>query len=117
MSRISQRNQTITLFHADGTEEEESQLPGKWCICGHCDGRGTSSSYLGAFTASEWREQDDDFKEDYMAGHYDRPCDDCGGTGKVWGIAWERCTPEQQRALQEEIDYQAEVAAERRYGA
>jgi len=106
---------TLTLYHDDGTEEV-TQLPGRWCICGQCDGNGTSSAYLGAFTSSEWAEQDDDFKHDYLRGDYDRPCESCGGTGKVWSIDSRKLTKAQRQALQDEADYRAEVAAERRMG-
>jgi hypothetical protein len=107
---------TLTIYHEDGSETE-TQLPGRWCICGQCEGRGTSSAYLGAFTASEWAEQDDDFKDEYIRGGYDRSCDECNGSGKVWSIDYKKCTPEQRAALDEEAEYQALVAAERRMGA
>lgn len=68
----------------DGSIDElEVELPSQWCICDHCRGSGGSSSYLGAFTSEEWHQQDEDFRRDYMAGAYDRPCDACGGSGKV----------------------------------
>lgn len=55
----------------------------KWRICPRCEGEGTSSAHLGAFTSEEWTEQDFEFQEDYMAGAYDRTCEECSGTGKV----------------------------------
>lgn len=67
----------------DDTAEIEVHLPALWCICTDCQGTGRSSAYLGAFTSDEWREQDDEFKDDYMAGRYDRPCDGCDGLGRT----------------------------------
>jgi len=58
-------------------------MSSKWRICPRCEGEGTSSAYLGAFTADEMAEQGEDFREDYIAGRYDRTCEKCLGTGKV----------------------------------
>ncbi|MES1993164.1 MAG: hypothetical protein V4457_06060 [Pseudomonadota bacterium] len=55
----------------------------RWAICSRCDGEGKHSGHLGAFTGSEWEQEDDDFKERYMQGDYDRACERCEGTGKV----------------------------------
>lgn len=71
------------LYLKNGSEKK---LPVKWCICGQCDGDGNSSAYLGAFTSDDMRDMDDDFMDDYFAGNYDRPCDHCGGTGKVQDV-------------------------------
>ncbi len=68
-----------TLYTEDDGEVE---LPFKWEICGQCRGHGTSSRYLGAFTADQMRE-DPEFAEDYMNDEYDRTCETCGGSGKV----------------------------------
>jgi hypothetical protein len=113
VTAIATSQTASTIYHDDGSETVE-QLPGEWCICGHCEGHGTSSSYLGAFTSSEWAEQDDDFRRDYMRGEYDRACERCGGSGKVWGIAYDKLTPEQLHALEEERDAAAYIAAEER---
>lgn len=51
----------------------------KYQVCPTCEGEGQSSAYLGAFTASEMEEQGPEFMEDYIAGRYDRPCDECQG--------------------------------------
>src|ERR1039458_2455528 len=60
------------------------ELPTHWEICGECRGEGKSSEHLGCYTASEFAESfDPDEAEDYFNGVYDRPCSDCGGTGKV----------------------------------
>lgn len=54
-----------------------------WEICEHCEGHGTNSHHLGAYTHEEMTELGDEFIEDYTNGKYDRSCVDCNGTGKV----------------------------------
>lgn len=113
---------TITIY-GDRTEHAVI-LPCRWVVCPSCNGAGTSSAYLGAFTASEWEDQDQDFREEYMAGRYDRPCDACNGRTTVSRIDRKRLT-RWQRKLVAEYDRQrrdfAEIdaisAAERRMGA
>lgn len=94
-------------------------LPYKWEICGHCRGEGKSSSYLGAFTWDDLREQGDEFIEDYFAGNYDRDCDCCDGTGKVPVADMDRMSEFQQKKweeqIQAEIEYESERAAENRH--
>lgn len=64
--------------------DQEFQVPAKWAICDRCEGSGGSSAWLGAFSAEEFAEQFDyDEQADYFAGKYDRPCEFCGGSGKV----------------------------------
>lgn len=91
---------TITWEDDDGVEHV-TDVPARWEICGDCRGRGGSSEHLGAFTAEDWAEQDDDFRADYLAGVYDRPCSSCGGDGKVRvvDVARSKLTDEQRRAL------------------
>lgn len=104
------------LIENDQGEEIEVQLPAEWHICESCRGSGGSSAHLGAFTADEWREQDEDFQRDYMQGMYDRACDECNGAGKVLAIDHERCTSEDHKAaiawLQDEAEADADVRAE-----
>jgi hypothetical protein len=114
----------FTFTNADD-EEEVVTLPSKWCICGGCNGDGTSSAYLGAITMSDrepggsW-EDPDEFR-DYMSGAYDRECERCIGTGKVRVVDEECCNPVHLKAyndhLEEERDYERMCEAERRAGA
>lgn len=93
-------------------------IPHRWEICEQCEGHGGSSAHLGAFTSSEWAEQDDDFKRDYLRGDYDRPCGHCGGTGKIQVPDVTRCTFAQKRELVElrqAARHKAEADAEARY--
>lgn len=69
----------LVIYNGD---DSETPIPCKWVICGTCRGEGKSSAYLGAFTADQMAE-DPDFADEYMAGGYDRTCDECGGRGSV----------------------------------
>jgi hypothetical protein len=106
------------LYNDDDTETE---LPFKWCICSACEGHGKSSAYLGAYTMDEMADAGPEFQEDYMAGHYDRPCDPCGGLGRVKVADQRVMTKEQRRAWREQRRADSEMdaieAAERRMGA
>ena len=63
--------------------------------CSACNGRGSSTSHIepdgGGFTSNEWSEMDDEFREGYFAGHYDRRCNVCNGTGKVDYVEFDEC--------------------------
>jgi len=114
---------TISYENRAGERVTET-LPTRWHICDECDGEGKTSRAVecdgGGFTASEWAEQDDDFREDYLAGRYARACTVCRGSGKVRLVDHERLTDEQAEYLQEEAEasrwISAERAAERRFG-
>lgn len=103
-------------YDLDHGEPVTVRLPAHYAICDRCQGRGTTSRHLGSFTQSEWAEQDEDFKEDYLSGAYDKPCG-CDN-GKVLIVDRERCsTPEQLAALSHMDDmaqFEAECRAERR---
>ena len=78
-------------------------LPGHWEICGDCRGEGKSSAYLGAFTR-EQMDEDPEFFEDYMEGRYDRPCEECGGSGKAWYVKEEALNEEQKAEYEQALD-------------
>lgn len=80
-------------------DENGARLPGHWTICENCRGDGKHSKHLGSWTSSEWAEEDRDFQEDYLAGHYDRICEECKGSGKLWEVDVSRCTFGQKRLL------------------
>jgi DnaJ-class molecular chaperone len=62
-----------------------------WIICPTCEGDGQHSRNLGSFTQSEFEECfDDDSREDYFAGVYDRQCETCRGAGKIRESQMER---------------------------
>lgn len=89
--------------------DEPHELPTKFEVCHQCRGHGTSSAYLGAFTGSEWAEQDDEFKEDYIAGRYDRTCETCNGLRVMPYVDEARCDPELLKAYQEQERSLAEM--------
>ena len=101
-------------------EGEIVHLPYKWEICSQCRGEGMSSAYLGAFTWNELDEQGEEFIEEYFAGVYDRPCDCCHGSGKITFPDYDKMTEEQvkryEEKIQEDIEYEAMVRAEKRMG-
>lgn len=101
-----------TLYCDDGSEIE---LPFKWEICQACNGHGKSSSYLGAFTHDEMRDEGYEFMEDYMAGHYDRACDTCGGSGKIKIADRARMSKSHWREWKAQLQADAECEAESRH--
>lgn len=114
----------ILFLEADGGTEIE--LPWKWEICCACEGHGTDRGANvecdgGGFTASEWAEQDDDFRAAYLSGAYDRPCDGCDGLGRVNVADLARMSPEHVAAWHSQIANNAEARridrAERAMGA
>lgn len=118
---------TLTIYGDRG--EHFVTFPAKWAICPRCEGCGTDRGASvecdgGGFTASEWAEQDEDFRDDYIAGRYDQPCVPCKGLGRI-EVPDQRHLNRHQRKLLAEFVRQerdnAEIdamqAAERRMGA
>lgn len=111
-------------IYTDG-DSVEHDLPAKYEVCSSCEGSGVTCSHVecdgGGFTSSEWAEQDDDFKEDYLAGRYDRPCPDCKGKRVVLVVDEAACNPELLKLYRKQQDEVAETyrieAMERRFGA
>ena len=100
----------ITMVDDEGLESEV-MLPALWQICSYCQGAGKSSSHLGAFSSEDMAEQGPEFLEDYLAGVYDKPCDNCSGSGKVLVINEQACTsPEQKAALKYANDVAEQIA-------
>lgn len=117
-------NIDISIFRND--EEEVLTVPARWAICPACEGCATDRGASvecdgGGFTASEWAEQDDDFKRDYLSGRFDRPCTHCKGLGRVQVPDLDALDPADRQAyeqsLRDDADYRALCAAERRMGA
>jgi DnaJ-class molecular chaperone len=113
---------TVTIY-GDRTEHAVT-FPSRWAVCPSCEGEGKTSQHLGAFTASEWEEQDDEFREEYLAGRYDRACENCKGRTTISVIDEEKLTRWQKKLLAEYRRQCADFreldgieAAERRMGA
>lgn len=62
-----------------------------FAVCPSCEGRGSSSAYLGAFIAEEMSQQSEEFAEDYFSRAFDRPCDTCRGQRVVARCAVSGC--------------------------
>tara|TARA_R100000781_G_scaffold96640_1_gene60623 strand:- start:573 stop:950 length:378 start_codon:yes stop_codon:yes gene_type:complete len=67
----------------------------KKIACFECNGNGRTTSHIepdgGGFTSNEWSEMDDDFRENYFAGNYDKKCNTCNGTGKIEEETFTEC--------------------------
>lgn len=119
----------VTIYTGRDTEIE-AKFPARWHICPACEGCATDRGASvecdgGGFTSSEWQEQDEEFREDYLAGRYDQPCSYCKGLGRVSDIDEERVTGWRDRILlkayraqqRDDREFDAISAAERRMGA
>lgn len=110
----------VTLEDEDGCEIE---LPMKWEICGTCHGNCKHSLAVdGEGITQEDRERDwsDEEWEQYMAGGYDQPCENCGATGKV-KVVDESVLSDKERKLYDdwcksESEYKSICRMERLYG-
>ena len=122
--------QTLTVDVYTNRDAIQVSFPARWAICPDCEGCATDRGRSvecdgGGFTASEWHEQDEDFREGYMRGDYDQPCGFCKGLGRIQIIDEEAVTGWREKILlrtyhaqlrdSREID--AIQAAERRMGA
>lgn len=67
-------------------------------VCSTCHGHGSTSAHLGAFTADDLWALGNEFREDYAAGWYDRPCPDCEGLRVVLVLDEDRASPAEYRA-------------------
>ena len=117
----------MTTTHADIIREaisderiERCSIREDWVICALCRGSGGHSNRFGAYSADEWNEQDEDFREDYLSGAYDANCEDCDGTGKVLMLDEDELSDEARGYLndylQDQYEFHAMEQAERRAG-
>lgn len=99
------------------TGEEEivmRDLDAKYVVCPTCEGEGETSNYLGSFSMSEMAEMDEDWKDDYLAGRFDRPCEECNGARVILVPDEETANPEVLRIYREQQEEAARYEHERR---
>ena len=110
----------IEVYDDDGNE---ITIPKKFDVCPRCEstGKHTNPSIDGNGIGQEEFDEDPDFFEDYMGGVYDVTCYECNGLRVVEVPDWDRLTGADKKAYreacQEENDFNAMCAAERRMGA
>ena len=117
---------TKTLYDYDCASDEEHEIvhdfPATREKCDRCDGVGHHTNpAIDGNGLSEESVSDPEFMEDYMAGHYDVPCEVCQGEKIVLVIDREAADPAMLKLLDEaeqaEWECRAAEEAERRAGA
>lgn len=105
---------------SDGGDEIEWSLPARFEVCPRCEGAGShvNESIDGnGITQSEMEELGEDFREDYLAGHYDVQCTVCKGQRVVAEVDEEHLSPKQRKAWEQHLkakaDYQRDYDSER----
>jgi hypothetical protein len=92
----------------------------EWAICDLCRGSGGHSNRFGAYSADEWNEHDDEFRQNYLSGRYDAACEDCSGTGKYLVLNEDELSDEAREYLYDYLESEYELyaleQAERRAG-
>lgn len=88
-----------------GDTVTEHTLPLKIALCEECEGRGTclTSSLRGIAFSSEDFNDDPDFFYRMQRGAYDCACEDCDGHGRVYVLA-EECLTKEQEALVKAVE-------------
>ncbi|ODM71725.1 hypothetical protein [Bradyrhizobium elkanii] len=126
MPRATLNRQTMPISWFADDAEFTRHVPFRWAICQNCEGHATDRGASvecdgGGFTSSEWAEQDDDFKQNYLNGVYDRPCTVCDGLGRVKEPELDALEPDElaayEQSLRDDADYRALCRAEARMGA
>ena len=104
----------------DDSCEETVALPAKYKVCLRCRGRGVHDCWYGGLTGQELDEQGPEFREDYLAGVYDRACDMCQGQRVLLVVDVDLLdVPTRKRfdaAEDQRHEYGVEMAHERRMG-
>ena len=105
---MSDRREWVIPFKGD-TRNREME------VCPTCEGRGTHvnpSIDSNGITGEEMDELGDEFREDYLTGHFDVRCVECNGANVV-----PVPTEEESETQRKEYEIEAMYAAERRMGA
>jgi len=110
--RLDEKKMLALFEDADGVEV---WVPFEYVVCPTCDGKGSHvnpSIDAHGISGDEFAE-DPGFFEDYVNGAYDVPCYECKGKRVVPWANDERV----ERSIEEDAEYEAMCAAERRMGA
>lgn len=93
---FDEKTMTIRFEFEAEDDDVEVTVPAKFEVCGTCDGKGThvnpNIDHQG-ITPEEF-DEDPRFREDYFAGHYDVPCNECHGRRVVPTIDEDHADPE-----------------------
>lgn len=104
----------------DDSNEETVALPAKYKVCLRCRGRGVHDWWAGGMTSQEMDEQGPEFREDYLAGVYNKACEMCQGQRVILLVDVDRLTAPMRARFDaaEELrhQYEMERAHERRMG-
>jgi len=107
-------------LHDDDGSSEDVVLPSKFVVCDRCEGRGVHDCWEGGMTGDEMAEQGPEYLDDYLSGVYDTRCTVCDGLRVIEVVDTDRLDAGTLRRYeateQAQREYEAEVAAERRYG-
>ena len=119
MISYDEENCKVTFIESTDDGDVEHVLPGRYVLCGACEGRGKHDhpAFSNGITQEQFNE-DPDFREDYFSGRYDVVCRTCNGKRVVCQL--DRSSVDKR--LLDEIDFyyemeaahEVEAAAERR---
>jgi DnaJ-class molecular chaperone len=84
-----------------------------WVICDTCEGSGSNSRHLGVIDPDTWNDWDDDARESYLGGHYDRECESCGGSGKAKEMNYDILPADVQGWIDDYLQRASDYAYER----
>ncbi len=106
---MAREKSTLTVYV--GPDELEQEMPGRFEVCGRCDGTGVTALHGIAIPADEFNgpDWDDEMREEYFAGGYDTPCTCCNGQRIVLVPDRKRATKEQLAARDENARVDAEL--------
>ncbi len=87
---------TITV-HDDNGEPVKHELPARNEVCPRCQGTGVHDpkEFSSGFTREDF-DEDPDFAEAYMKGHYDVQCEECKGRNVIPVVCEDSLTPAQR---------------------
>lgn len=105
-----------TSFEIYMGDEVWIDLPTHWVVCHVCDGEGkhvNPAVDAGGLSAETFAE-DPDFRDDYMSGVYDVPCNYCGGKRVVKEVTIDLLPEDQAEAYRDQQRDDAEFDAMQR---